>query len=85
MYNQSVNAISLKRPLYHGYCEDQRKAVFIILQCTHSYWKIDAHHYMLRENKSVEFILENKDVLVISHRGSSFVLVYCIECMFSSL
>jgi hypothetical protein len=34
---------------YHGYCKDQRKAVFIILQQTHGYWKIDAHHYIQRE------------------------------------
>jgi hypothetical protein len=34
---------------YHGYCEDQRKAAFIILQQTHGYWKYDAHHYILRE------------------------------------
>jgi hypothetical protein len=31
---------------YHGYCKDERKAAFIILQQTHGYWKIDAHHYI---------------------------------------
>jgi hypothetical protein len=34
---------------YHSYCKDQRKAVLIILQQTHGYWKIDAHHYIQRE------------------------------------
>jgi hypothetical protein len=34
---------------YHGYCKDQWKAVFIILQQMHGYWKIDAHHYIQRE------------------------------------
>jgi hypothetical protein len=33
---------------YHGYCEDQRKAAFIILQQTHGYWKNDTHHYIQR-------------------------------------
>jgi hypothetical protein len=34
---------------YRGYCKDQRKAAFIILQQTHGYWKIDAHHYIQGE------------------------------------
>jgi hypothetical protein len=28
-----------KQSFYHGYCEDQRKVAFVILQHTHSYWK----------------------------------------------
>jgi hypothetical protein len=43
-----VPALSTNR-FYHGYCEDQRKAVFIILQHTHSYSKIYARHYIHRE------------------------------------
>jgi hypothetical protein len=35
------------------YCEDQRETAFIILQLTHDYWKIDAHHCTLNKNINV--------------------------------
>jgi hypothetical protein len=46
---------------YHGYCKDQRKTAFIILQQTNGYCKIDAHRYIQREY-SVELICENKQM-----------------------
>jgi hypothetical protein len=41
--------LSVYKKFYHGYCDDQRKAAFIILQQTHGYWKNDAHYYLQRE------------------------------------